>query len=58
MDARSLVSYWAVRELGMSITDLARRFEMSPSAVTYAAQRGEAIAKNNNYQLLDDIIIE
>ena len=58
VDARSLVSYWAVRELGMSITDLARRFEMSPSAVTYAAQRGEAIAKNNNYQLLDDIIIE
>jgi putative transposase len=56
VDARSLVSYWAVQELGMTITDLARRFEMSPSADTYAVQRGEAIARNNNYQLLDEVI--
>jgi putative transposase len=27
---RSLLCYWAVRELGMTLTDLARTFGMSP----------------------------
>ena len=34
--ARSLFCYWAVRELGMSLTDLAREFELSVSGVGYA----------------------
>jgi hypothetical protein len=42
--------------VSLTETDLARRFEMSPSAVTYAVQRGEAIARKNNYQLLDEVI--
>ena len=53
VDARSLLSYWAVRELGMSLTELARRFGMSPSALSYAVARGEVIARENNYQLLE-----
>ena len=51
VDARSLLCYWAVRELGMSLTELAGRFGMSPSAVSYAVARGEVIARENNYQL-------
>jgi len=50
-DARSLVCYWAVRELGMALTELARHLAMSPSAVSYAVERGEVIATDNNYQL-------
>jgi chromosomal replication initiation ATPase DnaA len=51
VEARSLLCYWAVRELGMSVTELARRFGMTPSAVTYAVERGERIATENRYQL-------
>ncbi|MCK4819501.1 hypothetical protein KA005_27285 [bacterium] len=58
VDARSLVCYWAVRELGMALTDLARVLGMSPSAVSYAVERGEVIATDNNYQPADYWIIE
>jgi putative transposase len=53
VEARSLVCYWAVRELGMAVTELARRFGMSPSGVTYAVRRGEIIARENTYDLLN-----
>ncbi len=49
--ARSLLCYWAVRELGVSLTDLAREFELSVSGVGYAVERGERIACENNYRL-------
>lgn len=51
--ARSLLCYWAVRELGMSLTELAGRLGMSPSAVAYAVARGEVIARENNYQPIE-----
>jgi putative transposase len=50
--ARSLFSFWAVRELGTSLTDLARRLGMSPAGVGYAVQRGEVIAREHSYQLI------
>ena len=53
VDARSLLCYWAVRELGMALTELARDLAMSPSAISYAVGRGEVIATDNNYQLAD-----
>jgi len=37
--ARSLLCYWAVRELGMSLRDLARKFEMSAAGIGYAVER-------------------
>lgn len=52
--ARSLFCYWAARELGISLTDLARKLDLSPTAVGYAVIRGEAIAKKNNFRLLDN----
>ncbi len=53
MKARSLLCFWAVRELGMSLTDLARHLGISGPGVGYAVERGEAIARDNNYQLVD-----
>jgi len=52
-DARSLLFYWAVRELGLSGTFLAERFGMSQPGVVYAVYKGEKIAKENGYQLLE-----
>jgi len=51
--ARSLLCFWAVRELGMSLTDLARDLEMSTPGVEFAVERGEAIAHDNKYQLME-----
>ena len=51
--ARSLLCYWAVREAGISLSDLARRLSLSLPAIGYAVQRGEAIAHDNGYQLIE-----
>ena len=49
--ARDLVCYWSVVELGMSKVDVAMRFDITPAAVSYSVQRGENMAKKENYQL-------
>ena len=51
--ARSLCCFWAVSELGMSLRELAKRLEMSPPAVGFSVERGEAIAHENGYRLID-----
>ncbi|MBW2739263.1 MAG: hypothetical protein JRE64_10550 [Deltaproteobacteria bacterium] len=43
--------YWAVRELGISCTDLAKQLEMTQPGVGYAVSRGEKIAEEHKYQL-------
>jgi putative transposase len=53
VSARSLFCFWAVRELGNSLASLAVRLGMSLAGVGYAAQRGEAITKENGYQLIE-----
>ena len=50
--ARSLLCFWAVRELGMSMTDLARRLNLSLSGVSQSVTRGEEIAEINGFKLL------
>lgn len=50
---RSLCCFWAVSELGMSLRELARRLEMSPPAVGFSVERGEGIARENGYRLID-----
>jgi len=52
VEARDLLCYWAVRELGISCTDLAKQLGMTQPGVGYAVSRGEKIAKEHNYQLL------
>lgn len=53
VNARSLFCHWAVNDLGVSLTELARRIGISVPAVGYSVRRGEAIAKENGFQLLD-----
>jgi hypothetical protein len=51
--ARSLFCYWAVRELGISQTDLAKRLKLSVPGIGYSVERGENIARQNGYDLGD-----
>lgn len=43
--ARSLLCYWAVRELGISTTQIARKLNLTQPAVSISVRRGERIAK-------------
>jgi chromosomal replication initiation ATPase DnaA len=54
VQARSLLCYWAVRELGMRMSELSRKLKLSQPAVSLSVKRGEKIAKENQYLLLDD----
>jgi lambda repressor-like predicted transcriptional regulator len=49
--ARSLLCFWAVRELGVSMTALGKRLGISTAAVSKAVRRGASIAKENEYTL-------
>jgi REP element-mobilizing transposase RayT len=49
--ARSLLCYWANRELGMTTVELSHRLRVCQSAVSRASLRGEKIAIQNNLQL-------
>jgi putative transposase len=51
--ARSLLCFWAVRELGMSLTDLARHLGLSVPGVGYSVERGETIARESGYRLVE-----
>jgi REP element-mobilizing transposase RayT len=51
--ARSLLCYWAVRELGISATELARRIGISQPAISQSVKRGETIAKENEFELMN-----
>jgi hypothetical protein len=46
VDARDLLCYWVVVELGIPMVDVARRFDITPAAVSISVQRGEKTAKN------------
>lgn len=54
--ARSLLCYWAVRELGLTATELAKRLGQTQPAVSYAVIRGEQMAKERNYNLVPQLI--
>jgi putative transposase len=51
-DARGLYCYWAARELGYALTELARQLGITTSGVVYAVRRGEHISKKFDYRLL------
>jgi putative transposase len=50
--ARSMLCYWAVREVGLPIRSLAKRLGMSAPGVGYAVERGAVIVHENQYSLL------
>ena len=50
--ARGLFCYWAVRELGYSMLEIAGRLGISQPGVVYAVRRGERIATERGFELL------
>jgi REP element-mobilizing transposase RayT len=49
VEARSLLCYWAVRDLGVSMTLLAKRLKLSVSAITQSVERGERLKEEKSY---------
>jgi len=49
VEARSLLCYWAVREMGVSMTSLAKRLKLSVAAITQSVERGERLKQENSY---------
>jgi putative transposase len=52
-DARGLYCYWAARELGQALSELARQFNITVPGIVYAVKRGERISKEFDYRLID-----
>jgi chromosomal replication initiation ATPase DnaA len=52
--ARSVLCYWAVNELEMSGADVARRLNISNSAVSRSVERGEKIATDMKLRLIEN----
>ncbi len=50
--AKSLVCYWAARELGMTLSELARVFKMSVAGTGYAVERGEELVRGDGFELV------
>lgn len=51
VQARSLLCYWAVRELGCSVTSVAIKLGLGQPAVSRAVQRGERFVQEHDYSL-------
>ena len=54
VQARSLVCFWASRELGMNMVQLSKRLKISQPTASQSATRGEKIAKENKLKLLQN----
>ena len=52
--ARSILCFWAVRELGMSQIQLARMLRISQPAVSMAVSRGEQLAIDHNFSIMNE----
>jgi putative transposase len=52
--AKALLSFWAVRERGVSQTQLAELLGMTQPGVAVAVARGERLIKKKGYVLLAD----
>jgi hypothetical protein len=51
--ARSLLCFWASRELRISQSEVSRKFKLSPAIISQCVQRGENIVRDNHYSLFD-----
>ncbi len=52
-EARSVFCYWCVRELGKSMTSMAKLLGITQPAVGYAVDRGKMIVNDMNIKLID-----
>ena len=53
VEARSLLCHWAVRELGLPMSSLARKLGISSPAVSGAVARGRRIAETKEFVLIE-----
>jgi len=53
VEARSLLCYWAVRDIGINMAELSRRLKLSLSGVSLSVKRGERIIQEKGYKLID-----
>jgi hypothetical protein len=53
VQARSLLCYWANKELGMTMTQIANQLSLTQPAVSIAVRRGHEIARQKGYSLFD-----
>ena len=49
--ARNVLAYWAVHELGMSVTDAGLKLGLSQSTASRAVQQGRGIAEESGLNL-------
>ena len=54
VQARSLLCFWASRDLKVSQSELSRKFKLSATTISQCVKRGEKIARDNHYSLFDD----
>jgi len=52
--ARSLLCYWAVRELGFTATEVSKQLRVSQPAVSISVKRGEKIIMSEKLKLICD----
>jgi len=52
-EARSVFCYWCVRELGESMTSIARQLSLTQPGVGYAVDRGKRISKKRKMKLIE-----
>ena len=53
--ARSLLCYWAVSELGITLAELSRRAHISQSSISMSVHRGEQIVEKEGYSLMNNM---
>lgn len=53
VEARSLLCYWAVRDLGINMAELSKRLKLSISGVSLSVKRGERIVQEKGYKLIN-----
>ena len=51
--AKSLLCYWAVRDVGIGMAQIARRLNLSLAGVSQSVKRGETIVQQKGYNLID-----
>ena len=54
VQARSLLCFWASRELKINQAELSRKFKLSPAAISLCVKRGEEIVRSNGYSLFEE----
>ncbi len=54
IEARSILSYWATDQLGITQSQLAEKQDMTQSAISHAARRGRSLVNNNSYSIIEE----